>query len=104
MYFAEAIVPIFIVGMLFIGLPWLVLHYVTRWRTAATLTSEDEALLDQMYETARRLEERLSTIERIIAADHPDYRTDARVAHQPVSPHSPSIDHDFERPESRRRN
>lgn len=75
MFFAQAIVPIFIVGMLFIGLPWLVLHYVTRWKTAATLTGEDEALLDQLYDTARRLEERLATIERIVVADDPHYRT-----------------------------
>ena len=74
MVFADAIVPIFIMGILFIGLPWLVLHYVTRWKTAATLTGEDEALLDQLHETARRLEERLITIERIIAADDPHYR------------------------------
>lgn len=75
MYFAEAIVPIGIMGMLFIGLPWLVLHYVTRWKTAATLTGEDEVLLGQLYDTARRLEERLTTIERIIAADDPHFRT-----------------------------
>ena len=74
MYFAEAIVPIGIMGMLFIGLPWLILHYVTRWRTAATLTGEDEALLDQLHDTARRLEDRLTTIERIIAADDPHAR------------------------------
>lgn len=84
MIFADAIVPIFIVGMLFIGLPWLVLHYVTRWKTAATLTGEDEALLDQMLETARRLEDRLSTIERIIVADHPDYRRE--IAPPPAYP------------------
>jgi phage shock protein B len=44
------------------------------------MTNEDEALLDQMYETARRLEERLGTVERIIAADHPDFRTLRHVA------------------------
>ena len=26
----------------FIGLPWLILHYITRWKTAATLTGDDE--------------------------------------------------------------
>ncbi|HEX7820723.1 MAG TPA: envelope stress response membrane protein PspB [Sphingobium sp.] len=89
MGFTGAIVPIVTVCTLFIGMPWIVLHYITRWKTAATLTGEDEALLDQMFETARRLEDRLSTIERIIAADHPDYRRDAS------TPPYPSIDHDY---------
>jgi phage shock protein B len=35
-------------------------------------------MLDSMYETARRLEERLATVERIIAADNPDFRPDVR--------------------------
>ena len=68
------LVPIIIVGMLFIGLPWLIFHYVTRWKTAATLTTDDERLLDDLHETARRLEDRLATIERIVAADNPDWR------------------------------
>ena len=34
-----------------------------------TLTNEDEALLDDLHETARRLDDRLMTIERIVAAD-----------------------------------
>lgn len=87
--FGMAIIPIAIVGMLFIGLPWLVLHYVTRWKTAATLTGEDEALLDQLHDTARRLEERLTTIERIIAADNPNHRDNAS---------SPRLPDDFDRP------
>ena len=71
----DVLVPIFVVGMLFIGLPWLILHYLTRWKTAATLTTDDERLLDDLHETARRLEERLNTIERIVAADNPDWRS-----------------------------
>jgi phage shock protein B len=60
---------------LFIGMPWLILHYITRWKQQApSMTGEDENLLDDMFTTARRLEERLQTIERIIAADHPDFR------------------------------
>ena len=27
---------------IFIGLPWLVFHYITRWKTAARLTGSDE--------------------------------------------------------------
>jgi phage shock protein B len=62
---------------LFIGLPWLIMHYITRWKQAPTLTGEDEKLLDEMHFTARRLEERLQTIERIVAADNPDFRPTA---------------------------
>ncbi|HEX8446180.1 MAG TPA: envelope stress response membrane protein PspB [Sphingomonas sp.] len=70
----DVLLPILIVGMLFIGLPWLVFHYITRWKQSGTLTVQDENLMDDLYETARRLDDRLATIERIIAADHPDYR------------------------------
>lgn len=60
--------------ILFLGLPWLIFHYITKWKQAASLTGEDEKLLDDLHYTARRLEERLMTIERIIAADNPDFR------------------------------
>jgi phage shock protein B len=70
----DVFLPIVIVGMLFIGLPWVILHYVTQWKKAGALSVEDENLLDEMYETARRLEERLETIERIVAADNPNFK------------------------------
>lgn len=66
--------PVFVVGILFVGLPWLVLHYVTQWKKGASLSVEDENLLDDLYETARRLEARLDTVERLVADDHPDFR------------------------------
>lgn len=70
----DVFLPIVIVGMLFIGLPWVILHYVTQWKKAGSLSIEDENLLDELHETARKLDERLATIERIIAADHPEWR------------------------------
>ena len=57
------------ISALFIGLPWLILHYITKWKSAASLTPEDENLLDDLHDTARRLEERLGTIERIMTAE-----------------------------------
>jgi phage shock protein B len=66
--------PIIIVGILFIGLPWIIFHYITKWKTAATLTTEDENLLDDLHELARRLDERMGTIERIIQAENPNWR------------------------------
>lgn len=71
----EVFLPITVVGIIFVGLPWVVLHYVTKWRTSSSLTREDEDMLDSLHDTARRLEERLITIERIVAADHPEFRS-----------------------------
>ncbi len=68
------VLPIVIVGMLFIGFPWVIFHYVTKWKTAATITNEDENLLDELHHMARRLDDRMETIERIMAADNPDWR------------------------------
>lgn len=59
---------------IFVGLPWLILHYITRWKTAATLTSDDETLLDELYQLARRLDERMETVERLVAADHAEFK------------------------------
>lgn len=71
----EIIVVPVVIGTLFLGLPWLILHYITRWKTAATLTHEDENLLDELYDLARRLDDRMDTIERIIAADDPNWKS-----------------------------
>jgi phage shock protein B len=59
---------------LFIGLPWLILHYITRWRTAATLTGSDEAMLEELHDLARRLDDRVATVERIMTAENPNWR------------------------------
>jgi phage shock protein B len=69
----------YIVGALaivsiFVGLPWLIFHYVTKWKQAATLTGSDEKLLDELHDAARRLDDRLCTIERIMTAENPDWR------------------------------
>ncbi len=69
------------IGSIFIGLPWLILHYVTRWKTAATLTNDDEKMLGDMYEIARRLEDRLDTVERLVASDNPDFKP-LRIDHE----------------------
>lgn len=65
---------IFIVPIVVIGLPWLIFHYVTKWKTAKVLTSEDENLLDELHDLARRLDDRMLTIERIIQAENPNWR------------------------------
>jgi phage shock protein B len=71
----EIIVPAIVFGVLFIALPWIILHYITRWKTAATLTTADENLMEDLYDLARRLEDRVMTVERILTAENPNWRT-----------------------------
>ena len=64
---------ILVVAMLFIGLPWVILHYMTKWKTAATITVDDEVLLEELYNLAKRLDQRMETVERLVASDSPDF-------------------------------
>lgn len=84
----DVFLPIVIVGMLFIGLPWVILHYITKWKQAPSLTGEDEQLLDELHLMAKRLDERMETIERIVAADNPDFRPQV-----PSTPVRPELDY-----------
>ncbi|HEU4956815.1 MAG TPA: envelope stress response membrane protein PspB, partial [Sphingomicrobium sp.] len=70
----DELIPVIAIVTLFIGLPWLVFHYITRWKTAATLSGSDEKLLDDLHDAARRLDDRLNTIERIMTAENPNWR------------------------------
>ena len=70
----EVLIPLIVVPVLFLGLPWLIFHYITRWKTAATLTTSDEAMLEELHDLARRLDDRVCTVERILTADNPNWR------------------------------
>ncbi len=93
----EFVVGAIAIIAIFIGLPWLVFHYVTKWKQAPKITDEDEKLLDELYHFARRLEDRVQTVERIVAADNPDFRQ----LSAPTPDASPSLsstkDYDFSR-------
>ncbi|MXO58525.1 envelope stress response membrane protein PspB [Altererythrobacter salegens] len=73
----EEAIPIIAI---FLGLPWIILHYITRWKTAATITSDDEVLLEELYNLAKRLDERMDTVERLVASDNPEFKP-ARIMH-----------------------
>ena len=69
----DVLVPIIVIPAIFIVMPWIILHYITQWKKqTATITREDENLLEELYETARRLDDRLNSIERIMIAENPE--------------------------------
>lgn len=53
---------------------WLVLHYATRNSASRKISTKDEALLEDLHDSARRLEDRIHTLERILDADSPEWR------------------------------
>jgi phage shock protein B len=86
--------PLVAILTLFIGLPWLIMHYITRWKTAATLSTGDEQLLEELHDLARRLDDRMCSIERIMTAENPNWRQQC-APEQPALP-SREIDVDAE--------
>ena len=80
---------IVIIPAIFLGLPWIIFHYITKWKTAATITNDDEALLEELYNLAKRLDERMDTVERLVASDNPDFKparlqADREIDNQPL--------------------
>ncbi len=54
---------------------WIVFHYITKWKTSKGLTSEDEKMLSEIWESSSRMEERITTLERILDIESPTWRT-----------------------------
>ncbi len=53
---------------------WLILHYITRWRSSRMLSAEDERILVDLWESARRMEARIAALETILDAEVPHWR------------------------------
>jgi phage shock protein B len=69
---------LFVPALLFVILVlplWLLLHYVTRWRAGRGLSAEDERMLADLWQQARKLEDRVGTLETILDAEAPGWRT-----------------------------
>jgi phage shock protein B len=52
----------------------VVLHYVTKWKEAKGLTNEDEKMLEDIWESAQKMESRINALETILDEQAPDWR------------------------------
>ena len=48
---------------------WIVFHYVTRLRAQRGLAAQDEKMLADLWDAARRMEERMENLERVLGAE-----------------------------------
>lgn len=75
--FPDFIFPLLVIFLVIVLPIWLVMHYTTRNSANRRLNSKDEALLEDLNDSARRMEDRIRTLERILDADSPDWRNRA---------------------------
>jgi len=61
--------------MLFVAPIWLWLHYSNR-SSRSELTQNEQQRLAQLTEEARRMRERIQSLEQILDAEHPNWRND----------------------------
>jgi phage shock protein B len=67
-----------IVAIVVIGLPSMIMHYVTEMRKMKTVTPDDERLVEDLWRTAQRLERRVEALETILDKEAPKWREDYR--------------------------
>ena len=53
---------------------WIIFHYITKMKTAKGLTPEDEKMLTDVWESTKRMEDRIQTLERIPDIESPTWR------------------------------
>ena len=71
----DELVPVL---LLTICLPlWIVFHYITKWKTSKGLTTEDEKMLKEIWDSTNRMEDRIKTLERILDIEAPNWRSRA---------------------------
>jgi phage shock protein B len=66
--------PLLVLFMVIVAPLWIIIHYATRNSATRRISSKDEALLEELNENARRMEDRIRTLERILDADTPEWR------------------------------
>ena len=54
---------------LFVVLPWMILHYISKNLSSKSLTEDDERMLEDLWRSARTMERRIETLERLIEPD-----------------------------------
>ena len=54
---------------------WIVFHYITKMKTSKGLSTEDEKMLSEVWESTNRMEERIKTLERILDIEAPNWRS-----------------------------
>jgi phage shock protein B len=58
-----------IIFMVVVAPTWMIFHYGSRWRASRGLAAQDEKMLADLWDSARRMEERLNNLERLLGPE-----------------------------------
>ena len=53
---------------------WIIFHYISKIKAAKGLTPEDEKMLTEIWESTKKMEDRIVTLERILDIESPRWR------------------------------
>ena len=71
----ENLLSIALIVFLLIPAPlFIVLYFITRWKQSREISGGDEKMLEDLWQMARRFEERLESLETILDHESPEWR------------------------------
>ncbi len=68
----EILIPIIAILSIFVIFPGMCMHYFTMWRSNKGLSADDERMLEDLWRSARTMERRIETIEKLIEPEGPE--------------------------------
>jgi phage shock protein B len=74
----EAMMVPMVIFLVIVAPIWLVLHYRSKNVAAKSLGAEEQATLDQLARVAEKMEDRLNTLEQILATEDPAWKEKAK--------------------------
>jgi phage shock protein B len=54
---------------IFVVMPWMIMNFMSKTRKSNGLTDEDQRMLEDLWRSARTMERRVETLERLIEPD-----------------------------------
>ncbi|MEO9970448.1 MAG: envelope stress response membrane protein PspB [Hyphomonadaceae bacterium] len=65
----ELLIPLIAIISIFGFLPWMFFHYITIWRGQKTLKPDEERIMEDLWRSAKRMENRIEALEALIDPD-----------------------------------
>lgn len=82
----DTLIPLIAIVAIFVVLPGMIFHYVTLWRRQKTLLPDDERMMEDLWRSAKAMERRIETLERLLEA------SDAEAQRPPPRRSRPTFD------------